>query len=63
MKFNWRKSYEPFRGNVYEFGNYLITEIAVGGGNTMFEASHSGQKLGSFLNWTDAAQACEENAR
>jgi hypothetical protein len=51
---NWRKDYEAFRGNVWNFGNYQILEQG-----TVYVAYHAGQRIATSASLYELQQACE----
>jgi hypothetical protein len=51
----WRKHYESFVGNVYEFGLYRITEES----GSLYQAWHGNQRLGKAMrDWFQADEIC-----
>lgn len=56
----WRASYEPFKGNIWEFGLYRIQEESKG---LVFVAYHGGQRIFTSASLYEAQLACENKLK
>jgi hypothetical protein len=48
----WRRSYEPFKGDCYEYGLYCVVAS-----RDHYDVTHGGKRFGSFTYFTDAEDA------
>jgi hypothetical protein len=49
----WRADYEPFRGRVWNYGNYQIVQES-----TLYVAFHGGKRIAQSIDWSEVDRHC-----